>query len=198
MAAGRSQRYGRNKLALPLPEGETVGERALRGLLEAVGDGAPVVLVTTPVTLREAFLAVAAERRVRVVYADPNAGQGDSLAAGIRAVRDGTSAGAAWIALADQPYAFPAAYGPMWSAWQADDALWAVAARGDGVVRPPVLVRRVAFDRLATRSGDTGGREVLRSLAPHVAAVDVPGVLWMLDVDTPEAYEALLRVRAEP
>ena len=58
----------------------------------------------------------------------------------------------------------------------------------------PVLIGRVLFDAVMRLEGDEGARGLLkRSGAVGICPVDDPGVA--LDIDTPEALEALTRVQ---
>lgn len=195
LAGGRSTRYGTNKLALPLPDGSTVGMRSLLELAQAVSGSAPVLVVTTEATWRAVFtdLPDSVRSRVRAVWADPAGGQGDSLARGIRAVRDETACDAVLVCLGDQPLALRTARGPLVSAFEADPAVLAVSASLGGTRRPPVVIRRGAFPLLDQLTGDVGGKRALQGLGQGVTGVDLEDGAWARDVDTPEAYQELLR-----
>lgn len=198
LAAGRSERYGSDKLALPLPDGRTVLGRSVEAVLTLHPALAPVFLVT-PAPRTAATMAMVDRlgpgpegEQVRPVATNPGGGQGDSLAAGIRAVRDQSEAGAALIVLADQPFALDATWEILWAAFRAHPDSVATAAEMDGLPRPPVLVRRQAFEDLAGLHGDVGGRRVLEGLGPRLYRVPFADGLWARDVDTPEAYRDLL------
>lgn len=201
LAAGRSERYGANKLALKLPDGRTVLERSLRAVLELSPRLTPVFVVTTDVTALAALPGPEASGagldRIRVIRMDPSGGQGDSLAAGIRAVRDTTDCGAALIVLADQPFALDATWQALWDAFRSAPDVLASAAEAAGIVRPPVLVRREGFEGMAALRGDVGGRKVLEGFGAWVHRVRFPEGLWSRDVDTPEGYRDLLTALGE-
>jgi molybdenum cofactor cytidylyltransferase len=176
LAAGRSVRFGTDKLLQPLPDGTPLAVAAARNLAAAL-PGALAVVNGADRRLMEALEL--AGLRVSVC---PRAheGMGRSLAWGVAQ----TPTADGWlIALADMPWIDPT-------------ILHAVAAgvTGPMAIAAPVHAGRrghpVAFGRghgaaLAALSGDVGARELLRvhggdlNLVPCAAA----GVLW--DVDCP-------------
>jgi molybdenum cofactor cytidylyltransferase len=192
LAAGRSERYGAPKLALPFG-GETVGARALRGLLDpASGVNAGVWLVVSHLT-REAF-PDPLPAGVQEVLTPAHGGQGDSLARGIGALpRD---VDVAVVALADQPLAAPEAVAAVVAALAADPSVEAVRASCGGVPMPPAAVRHSIFPLFQGLSGDEGGGLVLGALGRAARTVELGEGPWRLDVDTPVAYAALLRAAA--
>lgn len=63
----------------------------------------------------------------------------------------------------------------------------------DGVRGHPVVFARAVFEELMQVSDDEGARAVVRADPSRVAVVPVPDSAVMEDIDTPEAYEELLR-----
>lgn len=176
LAAGNSTRFGGDKLARALDDGDTLAERACRQLLAGTGD---VVAVVRP----GADGLAARLRRIgaRVeTCADAERGMGTSLACGVRACPDADG----WlIALADMP-------------WVRPDTIRAVAdalRSGALLAAPTWLDRRghpVGFSaalggELAALDGDQGAKVVLQAHEDRLHLLDCqdPGVL--LDIDTP-------------
>ena len=177
LAAGRSTRFGADKLTQPLPDdGEWVAVRACRNLLQGV-DRVVAVLRDGQEALRLEFDRVGADV---VVCENAEQGMGTSLAVGI--ARNPEASG--WlVALADMP-------------WIAPETIGAVATairQGAGIAAPtfqgtrghPVGFASAYRESLLSLSGDRGARSLLQGRAAEVCLVpcDDPGVL--LDIDTP-------------
>lgn len=197
LAGGRSLRMGWPKALLRWP-GETVSlGRHVTSTLRDAGLS-PLAIVTG--AHHDQIAPLFADTDVAVVYnADHDAGQLSSLQLGLRwglAVP-----GAEWVlvTLVDVP------------AVQADTVRHLIAqARHSSalVVRPvigashghPVIWRREAVHQLDQADPAVGGRSVVRALAARGRVLDVPvddaGVL--LDVDTPDEYDALRRAMTGP
>ena len=205
LAAGEGSRLGRPKALVELG-GQTLAERGVALLRDGGAD--PVLVVTGAVPVRV--------HGARTVHnPDWRAGMGTSLAAGLRALgavapgaadetvglngADGahesavaaTAAGAAVIALADQPLVGPEAVRRLILAYQ-NGASVAVAAY-HGQPRNPVLIAREHWPAvLALATGDTGARPFLRAHPELVTLVECGDTGSPDDVDTPED---LARVR---
>jgi CTP:molybdopterin cytidylyltransferase MocA len=192
LAAGGGTRLGQPKATVELG-GLTLAERGVR-LLRAGGVD-PVLVVTgaAPVEI---------SGTLAVHNPDWPSGMGSSLAAGLRALADGTlhgdarghenAAAAVVIALADQPLIGPAAVRRLVAAHDAG-ATVAVAAYG-GKPRNPVLIdRRHWATVLELADGDTGARPFLRAHPDLVTLVECGDVGSPDDIDT---AEDLARVRA--
>ncbi|MCC6763468.1 MAG: nucleotidyltransferase family protein [Deltaproteobacteria bacterium] len=187
LAAGGSRRMGRPKQLLAL-----AGRPLLQHVLDAAAASALAEIV---LVLGHEASAVAAAldlpARARVVVNDAwAAGQGTSLACGVRAVAAGEGIAAA-VLLGDQPGVDAALVDAMIAAFRATDAaavrpVWRDA---DGAARPghPVVLGRELFAEAATLAGDQGAR-VLFARAPErlreIALAGAPPP----DVDEPEDY----------
>jgi nicotine blue oxidoreductase len=205
LAAGEGSRLGRPKALVELG-GQTLAERGVRLLRDGGAD--PVLVVTGAVPVRV--------HGARTVHnPDWRTGMGTSLAAGLRALgavapgatdqaaglngADGahesavaaSPAGAAVIALADQPLVGPEAVRRLITAYQSGASV-AVAAY-HGQPRNPVLIAREHWPAvLALATGDTGARPFLRAHPELVTLVECGDTGSPDDVDTPED---LARVR---
>jgi len=204
LAAGEGSRLGRPKALVELG-GQTLAERGV-ALLRA-GGADPVLVVTGAVPVR-----VHGARTVH--NPDWRTGMGTSLAAGLRALGvgapgtadeiagvdgadgvdevdgadgsavSGSAAGAAVIALADQPLVGPKAVRRLITAYR-NGASVAVAAY-HGQPRNPVLIAREHWPAvLALATGDTGARPFLRAYPELVTLVECGDTGSPDDVDTP-------------
>jgi CTP:molybdopterin cytidylyltransferase MocA len=200
LAAGEGSRLGRPKALVELG-GQTLAERGVALLRDGGAD--PVLVVTGAVPVR-------VHGATTVRNPDWRTGMGTSLAAGLRALgavaagaadEDGadgaeeadgahenavaaSAAGAAVIALADQPLVGPEAVRRLITAYQ-NGASVAVAAY-HGQPRNPVLIAREHWPAvLALATGDTGARPFLRAHPELVTLVECGDTGSPDDVDTP-------------
>jgi CTP:molybdopterin cytidylyltransferase MocA len=180
LAAGEGSRLGRPKALVEIA-GQNLADRGV-ALLRA-GGAVPVVVVTG---------AAAAEPLGALIVHNPDwpSGMGSSLAAGLTALPD--TAGAAVIALADQPLVGPEAVRRLIAAY---DRGASVAVAGyDGQPRNPVLIARPHWPEvIAAAVGDTGARAFLRSRPELVTLVECGDTGSADDVDTPEDLERVRR-----
>jgi CTP:molybdopterin cytidylyltransferase MocA len=173
LAAGAGSRFGQPKALIRL-DGQTLAERGT-GLLRAGGaDPVLVVAGAVPVELDDVRT---------VVNPDWRTGMGSSVRAALRALA-GTAAGAAVIALADQPRVGPKAVARLIAAYRAG-ATVAVAAY-EGRPRNPVLVARQHWaEVIETATGDQGARAFLRARPDLVTRVECGDTGRPDDIDTP-------------
>jgi len=207
LAAGRSERFGGDKLRAPLPSaaaragdgrpahrddgqagrvseaaapmGECVGVAAARALLAAV----PAVIAVVRVDDDALAHALGAAGATIVRCADAGRGMGASLACGIRSVRARHPAAAGVVvALADMPWVRPATIARIAAAVAGGAAV--AAPFHDGRRGHPVGFGAACFDALATLDGDAGARDVVAAHGDALVRLEVddPGVLR--DVDT--------------
>ncbi len=183
LAAGRSRRFGSDKLLQRLPDGRTVLEASLAPLAASV-DRVLVLVRPGPSPLHE-LLQEKNIPYLEVPQADD--GMGTTLAAGIRA----TAQARGWlVGLADMP------------CLQADTAARIVHALEQGALlaAPRHQGRRghpVGFaacwqSQLAALQGNQGARSLLQSAAAQVVTMEVDDPGCLLDIDTPEALAALI------
>ena len=185
LAAGLSTRLGRPKQLLPLGDRPLLRHVAETGLLAGL-DPLVVVIGPQPAAMRAALVGLP----VHVVENPRHAeGQSTSVRAGVAALPPATPA--VVMLLVDMPGVTPGVIRELIAAWRATDA---PIVRPQYAGRPgnPVLFDGRLLEELAAVTGDEGGRAVLRrhAAATHYVPVAEPGVV--LDIDTWEAYEALL------
>jgi molybdenum cofactor cytidylyltransferase len=182
LAAGRSVRFGSDKLIEPLLQaagdcaaGTPIGVAACRHLGAAVS--ATVAVVRPSDTALATMLRDAGARIVECARAEE--GMGASLACGVQAAPDAD----AWlIALADMPWIRPSTINLLASALAAGADI--VAPSYGGERGHPVGFARRHYAALAASTGDEGARAVLLAnhATLHFVATDDPGVVR--DVDT--------------
>jgi len=177
LAAGTSTRFGGTKLVQHF-RGKPLVQHAL-----LAAQGACKGCVTLVVGHeKEAVTAASAGLSDKVIVNhEHQLGIGTSISAGIRACRD--NADAILIVLADQTLVTAAHLTELIDNWSgADDEV--IASSFAGIVGPPILFPKNAFDTLCNLSGDTGAKEILSDDEFHVRSIDFPPA--GLDVDTPE------------
>lgn len=177
IAAGRSSRFGSDKLLHPLADGTPIALASLRNLKAACAE---VVAVLRPE--QQALATLLGENGARLIFSEAsNKGMGYSLAAGVR----GSENANGWLlALADMPFVLPQTIGKVAEA----------LAEGVSIVAPshlgrrghPVGFARRWFESLCALDGDTGARHLLDAHAADLQLLpcDDPGVCR--DIDTPE------------
>ena len=176
LAAGRSRRFGSDKLLHPLPGGTPMALASAAALRAAVPRMVAVIRKDN-----EALTALFAAWRIPTAVADQaDSGMGASLAAGVAASANASG----WlIALADMPFIQPHTIA------RVADAL----RRGAGMAAPsyegqrghPVGFSGAYLDELLKLQGDEGARAVIRRHAHGLVLVECndPGVL--VDIDRP-------------
>lgn len=175
LAAGSSTRFGSPKQLA------RVGHRTMLGAVAAAADHAGLhpILAVMPPTLP------VPPGVVPVINDEPEAGLSRSLRLGIAAVP--VEADAAVILLGDQPTIEASLIREVVGAASPERPI--VATDADGVLAPPVLLMRAAFDVVDRLRGDVGLRSMLDRRRESVRTVQV--ARHEPDVDTPADLEAL-------
>lgn len=172
LAAGEGSRFGQPKALVRLG-GRTLAERGV-ALLRA-GGADPVLVVT-------GAAQVQLDQADSVHNPDWRTGMGSSLRAALLALTPG-DAGAAVVALADQPLVGAEAVVRLIAAYRAGAGL-AVAAY-QGRPRNPVLLAREHWPEvIATAAGDQGARAFLRARPDLVTLVECGDTGRPDDIDT--------------
>lgn len=173
LAAGASTRFGSPKGAV------RIGSRTMLGVVADTGVAAgfdPLIVVAP------SSLAVP-ETAVVVRNDEPQLGMSRSLRLGLAAVPPGVEA--AIVLLADQPTVDVSLLRDLQARRGATPI---VATRAEGVLGPPVLLERTAFDLVDGLAGDVGLRALLRGDPTLVTPVDHPAIP---DMDTTEDLERI-------
>lgn len=186
LAAGASTRMGRQKLTLPMRDGQSLVRLAVEQVLAA---GLDDVVVVTGRDAEAVALALAQLPVRTVVNARYAEGQSTSLRAGLDALRPGTAA--AVVALGDQPLPDPDIIRRLAATFRTTGRPIVVPVYRDGRGNP-VLFAAAVFGELRAVTGDRGGREVIARDPTRVAEVPID-LAMPADIDTPEDYEAARR-----
>lgn len=182
MAAGNAARFHSNKLLAELN-----GKPVIRYALEAIPRSAfHRILVVTQYPEVEALARDFGFAHLR--NSRPEAGISHTIRLGTEALGD---CDAILYMVADQPLLDSAAIERILTVWQArPDSI--VGAAHNGRRGSPNLFPREFFPELCALEGDRGGNAVIARHPDRLRLVEVaPQAL--LDVDTPEALEALRR-----
>lgn len=176
LAAGRSRRFGGDKLLHALPDGTPMALQSALAL-RAVLPRTVAVVGAHSAALAELFAAHGIETAV-AEHAD--AGMGASLAAGIAATAD---AGGWVVALGDMPYIRQHTVTRVACMLRAGARLAAPSYRGQR--GHPVAFSPWFRTELLALRGDQGARALLQQHAGELVLVDCddPGIL--LDIDQP-------------
>jgi molybdenum cofactor cytidylyltransferase len=177
LAAGRSTRFGADKLLHPLPDGTPIAAASARAMLSVLHR---IVAVVRPDS-RDLIDLFAREGVATVLACEAEEGIGSSLSAAVAATNDAPG----WIvALADMPYIRPATYSLVVNALAAGSELAAPVYRGRR--GHPVGFSSRFRDALTQLRGDEGAQVIVRQSEDLITriAVDDPGILF--DIDLPE------------
>lgn len=185
LAAGKSQRMGRNKLLLRVA-GRTILDRVLDAVKASNADETFVVLGHRPEELKHIVEAHGAKV---IINPDYEEGMTSSIKAGLRHV----TADAAFVVLGDQLGLSAELLNTMSTLMEVDPEALIVSPVCDGKRGHPVLLRRALFDEiLALREGQSLKDVVVRHETSHRV---VEGDHWcIMDVDTPEDFEKAARL----
>ncbi|MGD0742060.1 MAG: nucleotidyltransferase family protein [Acidimicrobiales bacterium] len=179
LAAGEGWHFGGPK-ALVRFAGEMLVERSIRTL--AQGGCRPVCVVLGAAAAEVQAACDLADAVVVVNGAWPD-GMGGSLRVGLESARQ-AGAGAALVALVDQPLVTPALVARLIAAWRGGARAPVAAWRGEGLT--PALLDRSLWEVVALHAvGDVGARAVLRAQPELVTLVDCDDVGAPDDIDTP-------------
>lgn len=176
LAAGRSERFGANKLLHILPENhQPMAQHIARTLVQALPESVAVIRPgdkRLKQQLRETHISV-------VVNEQADSGMGSSLAWGVSSKQDADG----WvIALADMPYISVAVF----------ERVAEALRQGADIAAPvyqdqrghPVGFSRAFGEALMQLSGDEGAKDIIREHQARLRLIEVdePGVVQ--DIDT--------------
>jgi molybdenum cofactor cytidylyltransferase len=187
LAAGRSSRFGGDKLLAPLRGRPVLFWSAAAIVMEV---DALYVVVPPDSPARGEALTGGGMPVTLVEHGGRDDGMASSIRAGIAALPD--DVGAVVLALADQPLVSPLVVRALCDRWRTAPTSAVVPRYRDGHGHP-VLFDRGCFAALRELEGDRGARALLERLGDRRALVDVDAAM-PVDVDTPDALHALAAV----
>jgi molybdenum cofactor cytidylyltransferase len=186
LAAGASRRMGKPKQLLQF-RGTTLLRRVVE---EALGSSLSRVLVVVgahALVAEAALTGLSVEIVENVNWAQ---GQGSSVAAGVRALRDrAPDTTGVVLLLSDQPLVTASCIDLLITTHRTTGSLIVACRRGDRL-DAPALLSFAFFDELAALRNDACAKDILRRNESRALGIDLPGA--ELDVDTPEDYQRLI------
>ncbi|GMV10401.1 MAG: hypothetical protein AMXMBFR55_21350 [Gemmatimonadota bacterium] len=188
LAAGRAERFGGDKVLVPL-RGVPVVRHVVDRLVRA--GAAPVVVVGGGAAegVRVALAGTGAEV---VVNPEPARGLSASLRVGVEALP--ATCDAFFVALGDQPFVEVDVLRRLAEAWRGCNAAAVVPIYRDGQGNP-VLFDGTMRRRLRALAGDAGARTLLAAMGDRVVRVAVDADAPR-DIDTPADLQALQALEA--
>jgi molybdenum cofactor cytidylyltransferase len=199
-------RPGRRVAAVVLAAGRSTRMGGLNKLLAEI-NGRPLVRIAAEEALASAahpVIVVTGHQRDRVEAAlggldltlvhnpDFAGGLSTSVKAGVAAVPDGVDG--VIVCLGDMPQVSAPLIDKLIGAFDPEKGALVVVPVAGGKRGNPVVWSRRFFPDLAALLGDTGARHLIASVPEAVVEVPLAGTAALVDVDTPDALEA---VRAE-
>lgn len=181
LAAGSASRMrGGDKLLE-----DVAGAPLLATMTRRAKEVAPVI-VTLPAHDHPRAAALDGLAATIVPVPDASEGMAASIRAGTRALP--ASATGVMILPADMPDLTSADLRILANAWRTDPGRIHRATADDGTPGHPVIFPNSTFNDLATLTGDTGARDILKAQPPRLVAL--PGRHATTDLDTPEDWAA--------
>ena len=189
LAAGSSERMGKENKLLSRIEGVPLVHRALHSLKGAEIGQIVVVLGHQADEVRK---ALDGDGLAFVENPDYEDGFASSLRCGLKAL---SGVEAVVVMLGDMPQVRPETIDRLFKTIKAADGILVALPTWQGKRGNPVVWHRALFDPMIDLEGDQGARSLLKRYSAFVAEVPVddPGVC--LDVDTEEALKALVSMQ---
>lgn len=183
---------GTPKQLLPL-QGRPLLEAVVAAACASRLDDVVVILGANAEAIRD---AVAWGRARVVVNPQHEQGMSTSIHAGLGALDDAVER--AMVILGDQPDVTATLIDELLDAQQRSE-LPVAALSVDGLLHPPVVLRRELWPDLLALQGDVGLREVIRAQPERVAAVPARRPQHHpIDIDTPEDFARLSEPQSSP
>jgi molybdenum cofactor cytidylyltransferase len=187
LAAGKSQRMGKNKLLLPFRDKPLLQHVIDTALLSSLS---PLILVLAADS-NNVQSQINTGDAIVVKNSTLSGGYGSSLQVGLRALNKPCKG--AMFLLGDQPLLTVETIEKLIRAFQKEPERW-VAPSWNGQRGNPVITPVSWFDRIFALNGDTGPREHLKDPAAKLKLVSVDDRGVVFDIDSPEDYESLLKL----
>jgi molybdenum cofactor cytidylyltransferase len=192
LAAGESRRMGFPKAALPYRNSTFL--QATVAACDAAGLSPVVVVVSS--SIRKALNGIQLANFVVAINDTPQTGQIGSLKKGLGLLLN-RPVDAAVVWPVDHPRVRIATVQQMLEAYRESRAPIVIPTY-QGKRGHPVLFARSLFEELLAAPADLGARAVVRADRGRVAEVPVEDPAILEDIDTPDAYENLIRASGLP
>ena len=176
LAAGKSTRFGSNKLLHLLDNGKTIVQQAAETIIQACPDSIAVINNNTTPQLVE-ILSSSGLTIIKNHQAEN--GMGSSIACAVKAL---SKPDACLIALADMPFIKPATIKIMLQRVQYTKYI--IAPQYKEQRGHPVLFSKHFFSELTRLNSELGAREVIKNNREYLILVDVDDTGIIRDVDS--------------
>ncbi|MBS4196924.1 nucleotidyltransferase family protein [Lederbergia citri] len=189
LAAGKSSRMGKNKLALPF-KNTTVGNIALETALHSSLDNIYIMIKGDSHWISSEIIK---NPKCSVIQC-PSAhlGQSETIKCALRTVQ-AYGADAILVMLADQPFIPFHMIEEIIACKKKTPSLHFVAASFKNIISPPVLLSAAMFPKISNLSGDTGAKVLLRGdYLKKGKILPYNQLEYFQDIDTKEDYDKLL------
>lgn len=206
LAAGRSERFGSQKLLVSYKDGKTLIERALWAYLNA--SVSPLVVVVSNELLSalgSPLKYVSVEKREGEIYVEtpwgmaklavnptPEAGMAGSLKLGLSSLTESEREDGVLVSLADLPEITPETIQRLVALYRQGEGK-IVAPTFNGQTGHPVILHEPFFRRrIAQIRGDRGLRDILKENREDVTLIPWDDASVITDVDTQTDLEKIL------
>jgi len=187
LAAGKSSRFGNNKLMIPFGEG-TLGSTALSVATNSMLDMI-IVIVRNDDKLYWLNAEISKNEKITIVRCtDYFKGQSYSLKCGLHTAKE-FGADSVMILLADQPFITNNLINQLIQVHDKYKNLPFICATKKGVICPPVLINQSMFNQFEAIQGDEGARKILGRKRNHGMLIEVKNQFYLFDIDTKKDYE---------
>jgi len=196
LAAGESTRMGRDKALLPwppIPAGSpSTGQTFLSAAIHALSPLTEMVIVVAGKNEKALAPFVYATAAVLVTNPDPDRGQFSSLQVGLRKVLN-RGRDAAIITLVDRPPVSAGIIENLREAFEnAPIEKWSVIPEVGGKHGHPILIGREMIEVFLRAPATATARDLEHENREHIEYMPVNDPLVVVNVNTPEDYQALL------
>jgi molybdenum cofactor cytidylyltransferase len=188
VAAGESRRMGTAKQLLPWGT-QTLIEHQVQ-ILQQANISVSVVLGANAKLIQKSI----AHLKVQIIFNEHwDHGMSASIAYGAKEIFSGNILfDGILITLVDQPLITAKHYQTMIDSFEAGNNQIIVSQSDTGITGPPVLFDSVYLEELMGLQGDAGAKPIIKKFQDEVVLIKCQSSLE--DIDTPEAYQRLLKM----
>ncbi len=188
MAAGGSSRMGSPKQLLPW-NNSTLIETAIKTALASSSGKIFVVLGANSNQISQHITSYDVETLYNMHWVK---GLGHSIAAGVKHIMSHDSFNGVLVMLADQPLISSDDLDKLIASFKEGKRQIVATQYENTRIGVPAIFDQFYYQQLATLNEDKGAKEVLLANKEHILAIELSNKL--LDIDTKEAYNKLLKI----
>ncbi|MGG3889802.1 NTP transferase domain-containing protein [Metabacillus fastidiosus] len=194
LAAGKSERMGRNKLILPAGT-DYVGTAALRkALLSKLNKIIVVTKADNYSFFNKKLPQHEHEKLVYTICSSSHKGLSASLKHGIHKAKALFNPDGAFVLLADQPFVTKEMINKLINIFYERKSSAYIASRYNNIIRPPLIINKTIFPYIDQLQGDKGAKSLFENQKLFQGeVVDFYEEKLFFDVDTKEEYKFFIR-----